>query len=288
MKINKSNNLELSTFELGRMKNLQKALLPRSCPHCKNMPVAANNIMKDHIGGDFYDFTRPDLCHWGFFVGDATGHGLLAAGVAATTYGLMQHMCEDNNSPADVLLKLNKSLFALNNRVKEIPFPFSASSFYSILDLKTGSLNYANAGHPAPILIDKETGKSKFLEPTGTPMGFSKEWAIQEVNIPDVKGTKLVIYTDGIIADGNSGGFDIYELKEYIETLYDKTSKGIVDSIINESKKRVKGKYTDDVTVIAVDLSLIDLTCDNCIGDPEDDRCSKYARQSGIIRKSER
>jgi|GEM_PF-4465445 len=283
MKNNNSRDFKLTKFELGRLKDLQKALLPRSCPHCRNMPVAAGNIMKDHIGGDFYDFTRPDLCLWGFFIGDATGHGITAAAVASTTYALMQHMCTEKASPAEVLIELNKSLFSLNNRVKEIPFPFSLSSFYSVLNLRSNSLTYANAGHPAPILVETKTGKSSLLEPTGMPIGFSNHWEIREITIPEVKGTKLIIYTDGIISDGNSGGFDIFELKEYVETLYDKSAKEIVDSILEESHRRVCGKYSDDVTVIAVDLSLIVPTCDNCAGNPDEEACSKYKQYSGDI-----
>ncbi len=246
--------MHISSLDITRLKNLQSALLPRECHYCKDLSVATHSITKAHVGGDFYDFTHPNKDHWGFLIGDTTGHGIVAATAAAVTYGMLQHVCEEYISTAKVMQELNKALLNMNNRVQELSFPFSATSFYGVLNIKMGYFTYANAGHPAPLLVN-ENGKIRSLEPTGKPLGFSKDWEIKEINLQSVTGSKLIIYTDGLLANKYKQSFTTDEFKEYVRSVRNLEPHDIICKIFNETIARLDNKFDDDASIMVIDFS---------------------------------
>lgn len=247
-------NISISSLDITRLKNLQSALLPKECQYCKDVSVATHSITKSHVGGDFYDFTHPNRDHWGFLIGDTTGHGLAAATAAAVTYGMLQHVCEEYISTAKVMQELNKTLLNMNNRVKELSYPFSATSFYGVLNIKLGYFTYSNAGHPAPILA-KPNGKIQTLEPTGKPLGFAKNWTIKEITMESVTSSKLIIYTDGLLSNRYKQGFTNNEFKEYIQSVQKFEPHDIVCKIFNEAIARLDNNFDDDASLMVIDFS---------------------------------
>src|SRR3712207_9439190 len=89
-------------------------------------------------------------------VGDATGKGVPAALVMSTTCGMLQAVSQalDSPSPGEILERVNETLLA------RIPANMFVTCFYAILDPKSGSLSYANAGHDLPYLRRREIGRA--------------------------------------------------------------------------------------------------------------------------------
>lgn len=255
--------LELTTSEVRNLKEVQQAFLPKICPHCINIPIAAKNIMKFDFGGDFYDFTNPDPRLWGFWIGDATGKGIVASSVSAVMYGLLHHMCKEKASPGEVVSEFNEALYHLNTRVEELAYPFSATSFYGVLNTESGSFSYASAGHPAPLLLDTKTLTVQQLDPTGPPLGFSREWRSEEVTIPSIVGKKVVMFTDGLLYGKKNTGFTTAELTAFVRSLIHLSAQEMVDSIFAETENRFKGDFDDDMTVIVADFSKLPV-CNGC------------------------
>ncbi len=247
--------LELSTSEVRNLKEVQQAFLPKICPHCLDIPIAAKNVMKYDFGGDFYDFTNPDPNLWGFWIGDATGKGIVASSVSAVMYGLLHHMCKEKASPGEVIKEFNDALYLLNTRVQEMAYPFSATSFYGMLDSKSGVFTYASAGHPAPLLLDVQTGTVQQLRPTGPPLGFSPEWKAEEITMTTITGKKLVMFTDGLLYGKQDTGFTSTELASFMQSLVNLSAQEIVDIIFSETQQRFNGDFDDDLTVIVADFS---------------------------------
>jgi serine phosphatase RsbU (regulator of sigma subunit) len=99
------------------------------------------------VGGDFYDLLSEGRL--GLVTGDATGEGVPAARVMATTCSMLQlaaRASDSSSSPSEVLEQVNEALLA------RIPSNMFVTCFYAILDPKSGSLSYANAGHDLPYL----------------------------------------------------------------------------------------------------------------------------------------
>ncbi|MDX9702061.1 MAG: PP2C family protein-serine/threonine phosphatase [Candidatus Auribacterota bacterium] len=256
--------MELSTRELRNLKEVHQAFLPKICPHCRDISISAKNVMKFDLGGDFYDFTKPEPKLWGFWIGDATGKGIVASSVSAVMYGLLHHMCKEKASPGEVVAELNEALYHLNTRVSDLAYPFSATSFYGVFDSESGSFKYASAGHPAPIMLDAKTSEVTQLSPTGPPLGFSMEWSSGEVTIPSIIGKKIVMFTDGLLYGKQNVGFTTSELTEFISSLSSLSAGDIVDTVFSETEKRFKGNFEDDLTIITADFSNMP-ACKSCV-----------------------
>ena len=108
-------------------------------------------------------------------VGDATGKGVPAALVMATTCGMLQAVSQtfDSSTPGEVLERVNETLLA------RIPSNMFVTCFYAILDPKSASLRYANAGHDLPYL-HRGRGEAEELRARGMPLGLMPGMSYEE------------------------------------------------------------------------------------------------------------
>ena len=129
-------------------RSIQQASLPKEVPHLEGWQVAPFYRPAHQVGGDFYDFHLLSEGRLGVVVGDATGKGVPAALVSATSCGMLQLAAQsmDSSSPGEVLARVNETLLS------RIPPNMFVTCFYAILDPNSASLVYANAGHDLPYL----------------------------------------------------------------------------------------------------------------------------------------
>ena len=131
------------------------------------------------------------------------------------------------------------------------------TAFFAILEPHTGRLLYANAGHPAGVLIRSRRGKESIdlLRPTGMALGVSDEarWRQKEARL--VPGDVLVLYTDGITEANNTKGV-FFEEERLIETVLENangSAQEIMDALV-EAVQRFIGPVhrQDDIAMIVV------------------------------------
>src|SRR5919107_1028986 len=134
--------------ELKLAQSIQRASPPEEVPELEGWQISPFYRPAREVGGDFYDFHFLSEGRVGLVVGDATGKGVPAALVMSTTLGMIQLAAGalDSSSPGEVLSRVNETLFA------RIPQNMFVTCFYAILDPKSASLSYANAGHDLPYL----------------------------------------------------------------------------------------------------------------------------------------
>jgi serine phosphatase RsbU (regulator of sigma subunit) len=134
----------------------------------------------------------------GVVVGDATGKGVPAALVMATTCGMLRLAAQSFSLPGEML-----------QRVNETPFPYIPSNmfvtcFYGVLDPKSGSLRYANAGHDLPYLWhggDAEELRTRVM-PLGLMPGMSYEQKEMVLEADEI----ALFYSDGLVEAHNLYG----------------------------------------------------------------------------------
>jgi serine phosphatase RsbU (regulator of sigma subunit) len=145
------------------------------------------------VGGDFYDFHYLSEDRLGVVVGDATGKGVPAALVMSTTCGMLQLAAQalGSSSPGEVLSRVNETLLT------RIPPNMFVTCFYAILDPKTGSLRYANAGHDLPYLW--HGGDAEDLRARGMPLGLMPAMSYEEEEIVLETGQSVLFYSDGLV-----------------------------------------------------------------------------------------
>ena len=179
--------------ELKVARSIQHASLPEEVPQLEGWQITPFYRPAREVGGDFYDFHLLSEGRLGVVVGDATGKGVPAALVMSTTCGMLQLAARalDSPSPGKVLAQVNETLVA------RIPSNMFVTCFYAILDPKSASLRYANAGHDLPYL--HQGGEAKELRARGMPLGLMPASSYEEKDIVLDAGESILFYSDGLV-----------------------------------------------------------------------------------------
>ena len=186
--------------ELRVARSIQQTSLPKVVPELEGWEITPYYQPAREVGGDFYDFHFLSEGRLGVVVGDATGKGVPAALVTATTCGMLQLAAQavGSSSPGEVLAQVNETLFA------RIPANMFVTCFYAILDPHSGSLRYANAGHDLPYLW--RGGDADELRATGMPLGLMPEMGYEEKETTLQAGEAALFYSDGLVEAHNPKG----------------------------------------------------------------------------------
>jgi predicted ester cyclase len=179
--------------DLRVARSIQQASLPKEVPTLEGWQITPYYQPAREVGGDFYDFHLLSEGRLGLVVGDATGKGVPAALVMSTTCGMLQVAAQalDSSSPGEILERVNEALFA------RIPSNMFVTCFYAILDPKSGSLSYANAGHDLPYL--HRNGDAEELRARGMPLGLMPGMSYGEKEIELDAGESALFYSDGLV-----------------------------------------------------------------------------------------
>ncbi len=196
--------------ELRVARLIQQTLLPKELPILKGWKLATHYQPARAVGGDFYDFIQFQDGRLGLVVGDVTDKGVPAALVMATTRSILRSAAEHFDSPGKVLERANNLL------CPDIPPNMFVTCLYAILDLESGNLVYANAGHDLPHRRHKDGIEE--LRATGMPLGLIPEMNYEQKETTLQPGDSILFYSDGLVEAHNSNRemFGFERLKELI------------------------------------------------------------------------
>jgi serine phosphatase RsbU (regulator of sigma subunit) len=178
--------------ELSMARRIQQASLPKEVPTLEGWQITPYYQPAREVGGDFYDFHILSKGRLGLVVGDATGKGVPAALVMSTTCGMLRLAAQNYSSPAEMLQRVNEALFPY------IPANMFVTCFYAILDPKSGSLTYANAGHDLPYLY-RNGGDAEELRARGMPLGLMPGMSYEQKETMLHTGEATLLYSDGLV-----------------------------------------------------------------------------------------
>jgi serine phosphatase RsbU (regulator of sigma subunit) len=177
--------------ELRLARSIQRASLPKEVPTLEGWQISPFYRPAREVGGDFYDFHPLSEGLLGLVVGDATGKGVPAALVMSTTCGMLRLAAQSSSSPGEMLQRVNETLFPY------IPANMFVTCFYAILDPKSGTLSYANAGHDLPYL--HRNGAAEELRARGMPLGLMPGMGYEEKETILEAGESALFYSDGLV-----------------------------------------------------------------------------------------
>lgn len=141
------------------------------------------------ISGDFYYCYRRADGALGFFLGDSCGHGLPAALISMRVIGFLQQLASRGHSAGEILTLLNDDMVGL--------LPVGRFVAASSLIFHKDEVTVSNGGQPYPILMS-QNGIVE-IEADGLPLGLKGSNEYQQTTFKFGSGSKLVIYTDGIV-----------------------------------------------------------------------------------------
>jgi serine phosphatase RsbU (regulator of sigma subunit) len=234
--------------ELRVARQIQQELLPETMPTLADWRIATYYGPAREVGGDFYDFLELEGGRLGLVVGDATGHGMPAALVMATTRGMLRAVVQSSESPSEVLAWVNEALVA------EIPPSTFVTCFYGVLDPENGHFHYANAGHNLP--CRRYDGQAEELRARGMPLGLMPGMYYEEKEIELEKGESVLFYSDGLVEAHDPKGemFGVPRLRRLVAE-HDAEEGSLVDFLMDELRSFTGGEgweQEDDITLVTL------------------------------------
>lgn len=192
----KYNNLnsqkERMESELQVASNIQMSMVPKifpPFPHRSDLDMSASLVPAKEVGGDLYDFfIRDEKLH--FCIGDVSGKGVPASLLMAVTRTQYRTLATHYDSPAHIVTSINDGMSDMNENNMFVTF------FCGVLDLKTGLLQYCNAGHNAPYILTDST-RELDVKPN-LPLGIMENFAYEQQEVVMRYDDALFLFTDGL------------------------------------------------------------------------------------------
>src|SRR5215204_326620 len=235
--------------ELQVARRIQQELLPDSIPKLDGWRLATYYGPAREVGGDFYDFLELSSGRLGLVVGDATGHGMPAALVMASTRGMLRAVVQSLESPGEVLARVNEALVA------DIPLSTFVTCFYGVLDPESGRLVYANAGHNLP--CRRHNDQADELRARGMPLGLMPGTGYEEKEAVLEKGDSTLFYSDGLVEahDPQREMFGFPRLRRLVAEHAEEGS--LVDFLMDELRSFTGDGWEqeDDITLVTLHRS---------------------------------
>ena len=178
--------------ELEYAKQIQLSALPTNFPEDEEFGIYAEMIAAKEVGGDFYDFYMLNDTTVAFLAADVSGKGIPAAMFMMTAKTIIKDLAERGMAVNDIFTKANEKLCENNESGMFV------TAWMGILDLTTGNVQFANAGHNPP-LLKRADGSFEYLK---TRAGFvlagmeGVRYRVGEITLN--KGDRLFLYTDGV------------------------------------------------------------------------------------------
>ena len=239
--------------ELALATRIQADMLPNTYPAFPDRPefdIYASMDPAREVGGDFYDFFLVDDDHLCMLIADVSGKGIPAALFMMASRIILASNAKLGKSPAEILEATNSTI-CQNNREEMF-----VTVWLGILEISTGKLTAANAGHEYPVVMQAGEKFELYKDKHGFVIGGMDGMKYKEYEINLKPGSKLFIYTDGVPeatnAENQLFGTDRMTgaLNEHADATCEEILKGVrgaVDEFVKEAEQ------FDDLTMLCME-----------------------------------
>ena len=243
---------ERVSTELHMANRIQNSMLPGvfpPFPDRKEFDIYATMGPAREVGGDFYDFFLIDEEHLGMVMADVSGKGVPAALFMMISKVILQSYAMLGQSPSEILNKTNEAICSSNQE------DMFVTVWIGILEISTGKITAANAGHEYPALM--QDGKFALLrDKHGLVLGGMEGILYVDYEIMLHPGDKLFLYTDGIpeASDGDYNMFGTDGMLEALNKDVDSTPRETLNNVQEAVESFVKGaEQFDDMTMLCLE-----------------------------------
>lgn len=237
--------------ELKYAKEIQHSVLPNvfpPFPEHKEIDIFAKMKTAKQVGGDFYDFFMLPQNRLAFVVADVSGKGIPAAMFMMRSRTLIKNFAEMELSVDEILYKANNKICEHNESNMFV------TAWVGILDLKTGVVDFVNAGHNFPLV--KLSSSFEYLETTPSfILGGMSDFPYKKYSVTLKAGDMLYLYTDGVTEaqdiDGNLYGES--RLHKFLNDSKETDVEIICNNVMEDVKAYAgKAEQSDDITMMCI------------------------------------
>lgn len=220
-------------------------------PDRKEFDIYASMTPAKEVGGDFYDFFLIDDDHLALVMADVSGKGIPAALFMMVTKILISDRTLMGGTPSEILKFVNERICE-HNKVNMF-----VTLWLGILELSTGKLVAANAGHEKPIICKQNENFELIKDERSIVLGAFEKTNYKDYEIKLNPKDKIFLYTDGIPEATNKDN-QMFGIENMIQTLNyykDRTPEKIIDGMKKSIHKFVgNNEQFDDLTMMCVEL----------------------------------
>ena len=238
--------------ELALASRIQDDMLPNifpPFPERRDFDIYASMTPAKEVGGDFYDFFMVDDSHLAIVIADVSDKGIPAALFMMASMLMIHQTAMNERSPAKVLASVNDQI-CTNNREQMF-----VSVWMGLLDLRTGVITAANAGHEYPIVKQPGGAFEVLRDKHGFVLGGMEGLSYRDYEILLEPGAKLFLYTDGVPEASKQDNvlFGMERTVEALRSAEDGTPAQILEAV-NRSVGEFVGdaRQFDDLTMLCV------------------------------------
>lgn len=257
--------------DLGMARELQMAFLPHHFPTLPRGADQAASAVKfcsifhpsSSVSGDFFNVVRVSDTAVGVFICDVMGHGVRAALVTAMMRALEEQLGEMAADPGALLTEMNR---ALRGILRQLGTTLFTTACYIIVDVENGSITFANAGHPSPLLVHCAVSEVESITAQhrgGPALGLFEDVQYLTHELPVKKGDLVLAFTDGLFEAENADAeaFSIVRLREAIRRRKGMPLGRLMEDVFKEIESFADGRvFTDDVCFVGMEISHLEST----------------------------
>jgi sigma-B regulation protein RsbU (phosphoserine phosphatase) len=251
--------------DLNMAREIQLTMLPQQYPTFPSWaPLSESAFQFTHrylpagsVGGDFFTVSALSENEAGVFICDVAGHGVRSALVTAMIRALAEELKPLATDPGQFLSKLNSDLHSI---LKHTGTPMLTTAFYLVADWRTGTMRYANAGHPKPLLIRRN---ARQVEPLANAAGKSEpvlglfeDAAYRTSEVKLSPEDIVMLFTDGLyeVQDRNDELYSQAMLVAGVQRRAQLPAPQLFDELLAEIR-RFSGDigFADDVCLVGIE-----------------------------------
>jgi len=225
----------------------QLGFLPKEIPQIPGCEFSGAWLPIHGIGGDYFDVLQLDATHFAICIADVAGKGIAAALLMSNLQATVRSLAAQDLQPAALTERVNR--FIRSNTASDRFITF----FYAIFDAQSRRIVYTNAGHNAPILLNRDGAISR-LGCGGLAMGISGREDYEQATIDLAEGDRLILFTDGITEASDAAGEEFGE-QRLLDVLQDSralSAAKIQTSVLARVAQFSGDKFQDDATLIVL------------------------------------
>lgn len=233
--------------EVQLARRIQQTFLPDQLPELEGWELAACWETAREVGGDFYDVIALPGSRLALLIADVSDKGMPAALFMALTRTLIRAVVRDVVSPAEVLQRVNDLIIPDNRQQMFV------TAVYLLLSTESGEVRYANAGHNAPLWVQRAEGIITPLPPTGMALGVIENAKISEQTLTLRPDDLLLLYTDGLTEAFSPAGeiFGEARLRALLNSNLPHSAQDVMEAVRGGIHAFVKGaSLADDMTLL--------------------------------------
>jgi serine phosphatase RsbU (regulator of sigma subunit) len=256
--------------DLLMARQLQRAILPDLYPEFGCRRQAVTRSLQFHhryepageVGGDFLQIVRLSAQCAGIFICDVMGHGVRSALVTAMLRALMEELKALACEPGRTLTQMNRDLGRI---LQKTDSPMFATALYAVVDLGTGTIRLAKAGHPDALRFDAARSGFEWLrcigEAAGPALGFFPDAVYGSAEFALGPGDRLLFFTDGLIEVSGPDGEEFGEagLIALASGLRRLAMPRLCDELLESVRRFAAVKaFSDDVCLLGIEVETTD------------------------------